>query len=76
MTPTLTWPLKDSHMGAHQTSLARRPFGPIQVHKVIEAVFTLKSDIRLEYQFNITPTRTSADFFIGTDEGCLHGPVG
>lgn len=62
-------------MGAHPTSLPMRPFHPILVDHLIGAMFTLKSDIRLEYQFNITPKRTSADFFIETDEGCLGGPV-
>lgn len=62
-------------MGADQTSLPMRPFRPILVDHLIGATFTLKSDIRLEYQFNIIPKRTSADFFIEMDEGRLGGPV-
>lgn len=47
------WSPKDTRMRAHQIILARRPFGPIPVDQLTGAVLTLKSDIRLEYQFNI-----------------------
>ena len=47
------WSPKDTRMRAHQIILARRPFGPIPVDQLIGAVLTPKSDIRLEYQFNI-----------------------